>query len=333
MEKEFTQLVSNVLSGEASDKEKESLEQMLLESSEHSHIYNQLKEYWDAEVHLTHRREKGSLEAGIFSKLSLDTEAPRFSLRKLFIRISNVAAILFFAISCLLTYLYTTAPKEYYTYSAQSKAIEYTLKDGTKVTLNKNSSVTYRSDYSESSRDIKLTGEAYFNVVRDASKPFTVEALGTKTEDIGTSFNINANAENSTVSTTLVEGSIRFKADNCNILLKPGQELIYNKGLKEGLLHKTDTQYRTAWMSGRYNYTNIRFTDLAVKLEHIYHLNIEIADQKIANRVVSASFLTDEPLEDILNSLQNELGFTYEKKDKNRINILRKTLNNEMPMD
>jgi ferric-dicitrate binding protein FerR (iron transport regulator) len=157
--------------------------------------------------------------------------------------------------------------------------------------------------------------------------------LGTKTEDIGTSFNINANAENSTVSTTLVEGSIRFKADNCNILLKPGQELIYNKGLKEGLLHKTDTQYRTAWMSGRYNYTNIRFTDLAVKLEHIYHLNIEIADQKIANRVVSASFLTDEPLEDILNSLQNELGFTYEKKDKNRINILRKTLNNEMPMD
>jgi ferric-dicitrate binding protein FerR (iron transport regulator) len=333
MEKEFTQLVSNVLSGEASDKEKKSLEQMLLESSEHSHIYNQLKEYWDAEVHLMHRREKGSMEAGIFSKLSLETELKQFTLRKIFLRFSSVAAIIFFAISCVLAYLYTAVPKEYYTYSAQSKVIEYTLKDGTKVTLNKNSSVTYRSDYSENNRDIKLTGEAYFNVVRDASKPFTIEALGTKTEDIGTSFNINANAENSTVSTTLIEGSIRFKADNCNILLKPGQELIYNKGLKKGLIHKTDTQYRTAWTSGRYNYTDIRFADLAVKLAHIYHLNIEIADQKIANRVVSASFLTDEPVEEILKSLQNELGFKYVKKDSNQINIVSKTLNNEMPMD
>ena len=333
MKKEFTQLVSNVLSGEASDKEKESLEQMLLESSEHSKIYNQLKEYWDAEVQLTHKREKGSLEAGIFSKLSLETEAQQFTLRKLFLRFSSAAAILFFTISCVLAYLYTAAPKEFYTYSAQSKAIEYTLKDGTKVTLNKNSSVTYRSDYSENSRHVKLSGEAFFNVVRDTTKPFIVEAFGTRTEDIGTRFNIKTNAENSTVSTTLVEGSIRFKADNCNVLLKPGQELIYNKGLKKGLIHKTDTQYQTAWASGRYNYTNIRFADLTVKLAHIYHLNIQIADQKIANRVVSASFLTDESVEDILKSLQNELGFTYVKKENNQIKILSKTLNNELPMD
>jgi ferric-dicitrate binding protein FerR (iron transport regulator) len=333
MKKEFTQLVSNVLSGEASDKEKKSLEQMLLENSGHSQIYNQLKEYWDAEVHLTNRREKGSLEAGIFSKLSLEMEVKQLTLRKLFIRFSSAAAILFFAISCILAYLYTAAPKEYYTFSAQSKAIEYTLKDGTKVMLNKNSSVTYCSDYSENSRNVKLTGEAFFNVVKNKSKPFIVEALGTKTEDIGTSFNIKSNAENSTVTTTLVEGSILFKADNYNILLKPGQELIYNNGLKKGLLKKTDIQYQTAWTLGRYNYVDIKFADLAVKLAHIYHLKIEIADQKIAGRVVSASFLTDEPVEDILKSLQNELGFTYVKKDNNQINILSKTLNNQLPMD
>lgn len=324
MKDEFSELVSRVLAGEASNEEKNTLRQMLLESNEHDVLYNQIKEYWNAGVSLSYQRNKTSFESNLMSQLNLEPKAEPFKFRRLYFRIASAAAILFFVAACTFFYLYTTAPGHLYTYSAQSAPMEYVLSDGTKVKLNKNSSVTFQSDYGDERRDVQLKGEAFFMVTKDKTRPFTVEVSGTKTQVLGTSFNVKAESGN--VTTTLVEGSVRFMAEKCEVVLKPGEEISYNTASRKYESYAADPQLNTAWVSGRFNYDNVTFGVLADKLEQIYKLNIEIGDKRIANRIVSASFLSDEPVEDILKALENELSFKYIIKDSTQINIVSKPL-------
>lgn len=327
MDDQFSKLASKVLAGEANNEEKRELKQLISDSKENTLLFNQLKEYWDADVQLN-KMKNDSFEKAVISRINFEPEIRRIKHRKLYFRIASVAAIIFFTLTCGIAYLYITQPKEIYTYSAQSVPVEYQLADGTKVTLNKNSSLTFSSDFGEKRRDVKLIGEAFFKVTKDKSRPFAVEALGTQTEVLGTSFNVHASSKTGNVITTLVEGSVKFKAKDIEQMLKPGEEIAFNTNSQKYALTKTDTQYNTAWVSGRYNYKNITFAEFANKLEKIYKLDIVISDSRIANRVVSASFLTDQPVEDILRALENELEFSYEKADSTKINIVYNPLRN-----
>jgi len=319
MEDQFSKLVSKVLAGEASYDEKQELKQLLLESKEHTLLFNQLKEYWDADVQL-YKTNKDSFEKSVMAQLNFEPEIQKSKYKKLYLRIASVAAVVFFTMTCGMVYLYMAEPNEIYTYSAQSTPVEYLLADGTKVTLNKNSSLTYSSNFGEDRRDVKLTGEAFFKVAKDKNRPFAVEALGTKTEVLGTSFNVRANAETNEVSTTLIEGSVKFMAKNCNVKLESSEEIVYNNKSNRYALAKTDVQLNTAWIAGRFNYSNMTFAGLIEKLEKIYHINILVNDKNVANRIVSASFLTDEPVENILDALKSELKYNY-KVDSNQITI------------
>ncbi len=331
MDDQFSNLVSKVLAGEANDEEKQHLKKILLKSNEHTLLFNQLKEYWDADVQLN-KAKNANFEKSVMAKLNFEHKIRKSKHTKLYFRIASAAAVVFFAMTCGMLYLYMAEPNEIFTYSAQSIPIEYFLDDGTKVILNKNSSLTYSSDFGKKRRDVQLNGEAFFKVSKDKTKPFAVQALGTKTEVLGTSFNMNVNTKTGNVTTTLVEGSVRFVAKNCEQLLKPGEEIVYNSNSNKFETHIADTIFNTAWVSGRYNYNNVTFADLTNKLERIYKLKIEIVDSKIANRIVSASFLNEQPVEDILKALENELGFSYEMKDSTKINITSKTLRNRYPM-
>lgn len=319
MDDQFSNLVSKVLAGEASYDEKQQLKQLLLDNKEHTLLFNQLKDYWDADVHLN-KTNKESFEASVMSQLNFEPEIRKSKYRRLYLRVASIAAVVFFCMTCGIAYLYTTQPNETFTYSAQSVPVEYLLEDGTKVTLNKNSSLTYSSNFGEKRRDVKLTGEAFFKVAKDKAKPFAVEALGTKTEVLGTSFNVRADAQTNEVSTTLLEGSVKFMADNCEVKLKLGEEIVYNGKSNQYALAKTDLQFNTAWISGRFKYTNMTFAGLIEKLEKIYQLKITVTDKSVANRIVSASFITDEPVENILDALKAELKYNY-KMDSNQIII------------
>jgi len=327
MDDQFSKLVSKVLAGEAAYEEKQQLKQLLLESKEHTLLFNQLKEYWDADVQ-PNNTNKESFEAKVLAQLNLESEIRRSRFKRIYLRIASVAAVIFFTMTCGMAYLYVTNPKEVNTFSAQSVPVEYILEDGTKVTLNKNSSLTCASDFGDKRRDVKLVGEAFFKVAKDKTRPFAVEALGTKTEVLGTSFNVWTNPKTGNVTTTLVEGSVRFKAKNFEQMLKPGEEIAFNTNSQKFELAKTDIQYNTAWVSGRYNYKNIRFADFVKKLEKIYQVDIVISDARIANRIVSASFLNEEPVVEILKALENELEFGYEMKDSAQINIVSKPFRN-----
>jgi len=321
MDDNFSNLVSKVLAGEASPEDKKTLQHLLQESTEHSLLYNQIKEYWDAGISFNRQQDNNAFVSKVLDKIDFQPVGHSVFIRKMYFRIASAAAILFFLATCSLAYLYTVSPRQFYTYSAQDNTADYILEDGTKVKLNKNSSITFQSDYGDTRREVELKGEAFFKVSKDKKRPFCVETFGTKTEVLGTSFNVKSLPETGEVITTLVEGSVRFAAKDCAVLLHPGEEIVYNTKTHEYQFQYTDIQYNTSWTTGRIKYSGIRFGDLILKLEQIYDLKINLSDRRIANRIVSASILTTEPIEDVLEAFEKELGFRF-TKDTNQITII-----------
>lgn len=323
MEDRFSVLVSKVLSEEVSEKEKEEFFQILSQNPDYNLRYNQLKEYWNADIqyHAIEKREQ--VGDRIMERIKSANTVTTVRLSSL--RIIAAAAILFFiTTSALILYIVenNSSSRNAFTYAAQTIPVEYLLTDGSKVTLNKNSSITIDSDFGDKYRNVKLEGEAYFSVSKDKSRPFVVETKGTKTKVLGTSFNVKSKDHN--VITTLVEGSILFTSNNCEKILRPNEELRYNVETSEYEKYNCDVQLNTAWVSGRFNYSGISFETLVNKLEVIYNKKINIRDSKLANHIVSASFLVDEPLENILDALKGELKFSYVTDDANHIRIMSK---------
>ncbi|WP_448698164.1 FecR family protein [Mucilaginibacter sp. AW1-3] len=122
------------------------------------------------------------------------------------------------------------------------------LADGTKVWLNAESSITFPTAFNGKERIVKLIGEAYFEVKHNEKQPFKVQTETQTIEDIGTSFDVNAYANEPILKTTLVEGSIKVN----NELLKPNEQARN----ASGSVTKTtvNTQVYTAWKDGYFRY-------------------------------------------------------------------------------
>lgn len=309
MEDQFSVLVSKILSGEATPEENIEFRKLLADDTEQQQIYSELKEYWEADVKYSIINNREITTDKIMNRINASES--KSNIRRSILKIST-AAVIFLITSFALIYIFKENGlilNNTYTYAAQTLPVEYTLSDGSKVTLNKNSSITIGSNFGSKYRNVKLEGEAYFVVAKDKSRPFVVETYNTKTKVLGTIFNIKSTATE--VLTTLVEGSVLFSSVNCNETLKPNQELKYDITTSSFKTEECDIQLNTSWVSGRYNYSGLTFLSYINKLESIYNRKIQIHNDKLSNQTVSASFLVGEPLEDILDALKVEMGFEY----------------------
>jgi ferric-dicitrate binding protein FerR (iron transport regulator) len=311
MTKDFSILVSKTLAGEASEEEKLRLRELLQNSEQDTLLYNQIKEYWNAGVTLDSNLSE-SVENRIRSTLGVKPASIRHNFAWWFYRVAAVTLLLFSVGSFI---YYRANPAHSYTFATQEDPVSYTLQDGSSVKLNKNSSLTYTSDFGKKYRRVDLQGEAYFEVTKNAAKPFRVLTQGTETEVLGTKFNLLSDNDNKEVTVTLVEGAVRFEADKCSEILTPREEIVYSLHSENYSKQTTDLQYHTAWTKGRYIYPGILFGELVKKLEHIYGVTILLNSPQIEDRKVSASFVVEQPVEEILSILGNELKFDYTMKD------------------
>ncbi len=324
MQNKFSSLAAKVLSGEASLKEKEELQRFIKESDENAFLFHQIEEYWNAEVSFTENKTFQHFDQQLWREFETASRPIPTQRKIYFPTLYKVAAIVFFVLSCSLFYIYNTYPKQLTTFASQKTITDYTLEDGSIVKLNKNSSITFDSGFDKKERIVNLTGEAFFEVHKDVNRPFIVRAQGTETVVLGTSFNVKSDLENKLVTTTLVEGSVRFDSDEDQIKLTPGEELIYNIEDRTFISQKIDLQYNTAWTAGRYIYSDITFGQLTQKLEDIYHVKINIRDKVISEKYVSASFLIEQSVDEILSALEGELKFNYNFREESIIDIIGK---------
>ena len=144
------------------------------------------------------------------------------------------------------------------------------LADGSKVWLNSESSLRFPVFFSGDSREVQLEGEAYFEVSKDQHKKFSVRSGNQTVEVLGTHFNINAYANEPSMTTTLIEGAVKVIEMNTNKsqILKPGEQAIVSKDIK--VQHKEDIQADLAWKEGYFNFENANIETVMRQLGRAY---------------------------------------------------------------
>lgn len=154
----------------------------------------------------------------------------------------------------------------------RGRQFQLVLPDGTKVWLNSASTLRYPTAFTGSERKVSITGEAYFEVAKNAAMPFRVDVNGTAAiEVLGTRFNVNAYTDEGSIRTTLLEGSVRV---NGAYVLKPGQQAsITGKEVK--IAEQADLEQAVAWKNGLFNFTDAEMHQVMRQLERWYDIEVE----------------------------------------------------------
>ncbi|HEU4470758.1 MAG TPA: FecR domain-containing protein [Flavisolibacter sp.] len=159
-----------------------------------------------------------------------------------------------------LSYQNTSSKEVEYNTMSTPRGRQYSLvlADGTRVWLNAGSSIHFPTAFVEKERRVEITGEAYFEVARDASKPFHVAVNGMDVRVLGTHFNINAYSDEESIKTTLLEGSVQVSNGARQVVIKPGEQASFSGG-NSGLVNVrsgVDIDAVIAWKNGFFSFNN-----------------------------------------------------------------------------
>lgn len=166
--------------------------------------------------------------------------------------------------------------------------MEYTLalSDGSLVYLNAETSVKYPVVFGESERMVELDGEAYFEVAKDASRPFIVRMNGVDVKVTGTSFNARAYRNEGKVVTTLIEGRVEVNGK----AIVPGEQARYEVGNGDLEVAKVDVEHFVAWKEGYFVFRNERLEDVMRTLARWYKVEYHFMDEASKDVRIGARF-------------------------------------------
>jgi transmembrane sensor len=183
------------------------------------------------------------------------------------------------------------------------------LPDHTIVWLNAASSLTYPTSFTAlKSRRVELSGEAYFEVAKDASHPFIVKSAGQDVEVLGTHFNIKNYPGEEIVKTSLMEGAVRMTSTTGvhigqGVLLKPGQQSILNKGNID--IDTFDPEEVIAWKNGMFMFNKQDLEGILNQVARWYDVTIEYRDNSIRKEVFDGSVSRFENISQLLEVLES----------------------------
>jgi len=184
------------------------------------------------------------------------------------------------------------------------------LPDGTQVWLNAASSITYPTVFAGKERRVSITGEAYFEVAKNAQMPFVVDAAGkVNVEVLGTHFNVNAYADEPDLRTTLLEGKVRLTLSNNRIAeplpsktLAPGEQG-QAIGNMLSVVKDADVSKVMAWKNGLFNFDDASLAVVMRQLERWYDIDVRY-EGAVPNLEFSGKLSKNMNLQDLLETLK-----------------------------
>lgn len=246
----------------------------------------------------------------------------------------------FVLIICCTVFIYHS----YFTYrkdllikeTAKGVRSVFTLADGTEIRLNADSRLEYPANFSDSTRDVFLVGEAFFDVSKDKAHPFIIHTKDMDIKVLGTTFNVKAYENESLTETTLLNGAITVTLNDLSkkqIFLKPSQKLVLRNlrnDKKRVVLTKTDmdtslrrltyfkpdhaTIIETSWTDNKLTFKNEDFVSLARTMERWYNIDISF-DTENAKQLRFTGIIEKENIHEALKALQLTEKFNYSIND------------------
>lgn len=178
------------------------------------------------------------------------------------------------------------------------------LPDGSIAHLNSESSLTYPAFFGKGKRMVQLKGEAFFEIRKDPAHRFVVSAPHqTEIEVLGTTFNIEAFERDTVISTTLVEGKVRFSYQknhqSNSVVMEPNQKLTYNTISSRVELAETSGEIETAWKDGKIIFQATSLPEALRMLEKRFNVTFVLSNDRLRKEIFKGAF-TNQQLTDIL---------------------------------
>ena len=183
------------------------------------------------------------------------------------------------------------------------------LPDGSSVQMNASSFLRYPENFGKKSREVYLDGEAFFDIIGDERRPFTVHTEHQAIKVLGTRFNVLGYSSDSYAVTTLVTGKIKLELFNSEnepikeMAMQPNHQLFVDKATGETTLSMVDTGDATSWLNGIYSFKDTRLIEITGRLEKVFGLTILISDEAYRNERYNGKFFSDQSIEEIVEIL------------------------------
>jgi len=198
-----------------------------------------------------------------------------------------------------------------------------TLEDGSKISLQPNSELKYPLHFSESTREVSLSGEAFFEIAHDVNHPFIVHARDIKATVLGTSFNISAYETDKEVSVKVRTGKVSVVKEEMEIsqstptskeiFLTPNQQVVYDVETKQVSLSLVENPVLiTPVPLLNMKFVRTSVTEIFEAIETAYHVDIQFDPKKIANCRITTEFSDDDDLYERIRVLCHAFGAKYQ---------------------
>lgn len=241
---------------------------------------------------------------------------------------NNIWKYLSFAASIALLfsislYIFDRGPKEelvyYETTAVPDSKTKIMLPDSSVVWLNANASLRYPREFTEKTRQVSISGEAFFEVHKDAVKPFIVQTDGIRIQVLGTTFNVEAEAQSDKIEVTLLTGKIAIYTNanhsgQADRILSPGEQAVFTKADKAMAIYQNRTENATSWVTGEFRFKDNTLEEITRELQRAFHVKIHIGNESLRKQTFNADFTDKETLEEILSILQISARYKIEKE-------------------
>ena len=240
-----------------------------------------------------------------------------------YVSIAAAAAVIF--IGGAIASKLTQAPeKETVLVASSDNAGSYTLPDGTKVWLNRDSRLSFNQDFGKRERNVVIDGEGYFEVTRNESCPFVVNMHDNlRVKVLGTTFNVCSNLSEHSAEVILRSGSVQVSDSESNelVILRPDQKYSWDRGTTE--VTSVNAADCCRWYERRLAFDNVRLGDILESLSHKYQIRIKSNAGALDDTRMSLT-VRNESVEEILEILSTLLPVRWERQGKT-ITIYNKT--------
>lgn len=302
--------------GEATEAETQQVEQWLAASSENEQLFAKWQQAWehagamadfeaiDIEANWKQVKQRVTSEEQETKQIGFFPNVWRYA-----------AAVVLVATVSFLTWQWMTPP-EMLSVTASLEPMNVSLPDGSQVWLNKGATLEYAEKFASDSRQVKLTGEAFFEVVHMPQKPFSVMADSTETRVLGTSFNLNEKAGDA-LELVLITGKVQFSKGEQEEILAPGEKILVSEA---GLVTKSLNEQRNfmAWKTGSLQFDSTAMEDVVNDVERLYGISIEIENESLKTCALTTTF-QDDPIENIFDTFKILFETKTERKGQGYI--------------
>lgn len=325
----YNELIARYIIGDCTDEECAELLAWVELSNENREYFTTIKNTWVL-AGVNHELKNPGLNRDEFKSLLkiIDTSGSdkiinpkKREIRLSFFKIA-VSLIIIIGLTAVLSYFFWgggNANPAYHVLKVPSgQQAELTLPDGSKIWLNSKSQLTYPGTFSGNTREVKLDGEAYFQVSHNIEKPFVVKTSHLDVKVLGTSFNVTSYSDEDNISLALETGSISvLKSGKEALRLKPHEVAVYSKSKNEIKQGKAELDLYTSWLNGQFKFKNLSFVDISRRLGRNFNVVFVFEDKNIEQVKYNGSFYKYESLNEILKIMQTNSSFNYRiVKDK-----------------